>query len=97
MGRSHPASLSKVRHRRQSPKSLAHFNLPPVQIIASFFATLVQIGIKQWLVTIPKICQPDNPNLLICPTTTVFYSASIIWCALVASVPLRSLIISSGD
>jgi hypothetical protein len=36
--------------------------------------------VKEWLVgNIPDLCDPKQAALLICPSTTVFYSSSIIW------------------
>ncbi|KAM0747271.1 OPT oligopeptide transporter [Meredithblackwellia eburnea MCA 4105] len=64
---------------------LGHYmKIPPritftIQIVAIFLSTLVQIGLKNWLLSTPDFCALDNKAKLICPTTRVFYSASIIW------------------
>lgn len=51
-----------------------------MQITSTFIAALVQVGVKRWLVgTVKDICTRKQAALLICPSTRVFYSSSIIW------------------
>ncbi|MBW0525345.1 hypothetical protein O181_065060 [Austropuccinia psidii MF-1] len=65
---------------------LGHYmKIPPrvtfvVQIVAAVSSALVQIGVKKFLVSIiPDLCDKHQANLLTCPNTSVFYSASVLW------------------
>ncbi|KAI0779970.1 OPT oligopeptide transporter [Fomes fomentarius] len=50
------------------------------QIVATVVAGTVQLGVQAWMFTnIPNMCDPDQPNGFICPSTQVFGTASIIW------------------
>jgi len=65
---------------------LAHYiKVPPraafiVQLSATIVVPFIQLGVKQWMFdTIPGICLPKQKNLLTCPYSNVFYSASVLW------------------
>ncbi|PLW42849.1 hypothetical protein PCASD_07221 [Puccinia coronata f. sp. avenae] len=65
---------------------LGHYmKIPPrvtfvVQIVAAILSAVVQIGVKKFLVaTVPDLCDKHQANLLTCPNTSVFYSASVLW------------------
>ncbi|EFP80734.2 uncharacterized protein PGTG_06690 [Puccinia graminis f. sp. tritici CRL 75-36-700-3] len=65
---------------------LGHYmKIPPrvtfaVQIVAAILSAFVQIGVKKFLVaTVPDLCDKHQANLLTCPNTSVFYSASVLW------------------
>ncbi|GAA5831598.1 hypothetical protein JCM3766R1_004947 [Sporobolomyces carnicolor] len=65
---------------------LGHYmKVPPratfaVQMVATTLTSLVQVGVKRWLVAeVPDLCETHQHFLLTCPTVRVYYSASIIW------------------
>jgi OPT family oligopeptide transporter len=65
---------------------LGHYmKVPPrpmffAQVIAAMIAGTVQLGVQAWMFTnIPDMCDAEQPNGFICPTTEVFGTASIIW------------------
>jgi len=65
---------------------LGHYmKVPPratfmAQLVATVIATVVQIGVKQWMfANIPDLCTPDQPHQLTCPTNEVFFAASAVW------------------
>ncbi|KAG8929395.1 hypothetical protein FRC01_004403 [Tulasnella sp. 417] len=65
---------------------LGHYlKIPPrstfaVQLVASIGAVSVQIAVKNFMyATVPDLCDPDQPDQLICPGHTTFFSASIVW------------------
>jgi len=65
---------------------LAHYMKIPhrpmfwCQIVATVVAGTVQLGVQAWMFSnIKDICSPDQPDGFICPGTTVFGTASIIW------------------
>ncbi|KAG8904843.1 hypothetical protein FRC01_008582 [Tulasnella sp. 417] len=65
---------------------LGHYlKIPPrsaftVQLVASIVAVAAQIAIKNIIfAAVPDLCEPDQPDHLICPGHTTFFSASIIW------------------
>ncbi|KAI9630210.1 hypothetical protein KEM48_012153 [Puccinia striiformis f. sp. tritici PST-130] len=65
---------------------LGHYmKIPPrvtfvVQIVAAILSAFVQIAVKKFLVaTVPDLCDKHQANLLTCPNTSVFYSASVLW------------------
>lgn len=50
------------------------------QIVATVVAGTVQLGVQAWMFSnIEDLCSADQPNGFICPSTTVFGTASIIW------------------
>jgi OPT family oligopeptide transporter len=50
------------------------------QIIATVIAGTVQLGVQAWMFTnVDGMCDADQPDGFICPSTTVFGTASIIW------------------
>lgn len=50
------------------------------QVVATVIAGTVQLGVQSWLFThIEGLCSPDQKDGFICPSTTVFGTASIIW------------------
>ncbi|PLW05789.1 hypothetical protein PCANC_26769 [Puccinia coronata f. sp. avenae] len=51
-----------------------------VQIVAAILSAVVQIGVKKFLVaTVPDLCDKHQANILTCPNTSFFYSASVLW------------------
>jgi len=65
---------------------LGHYmKIPPrsmfwAQVIASIIAGTVQLGVQAWMFTnIPMMCDPDQKDGFICPSTETFGTASIIW------------------
>jgi OPT family small oligopeptide transporter len=65
---------------------LGHYmKIPPrtmftAQVIAAMVAGTTQLGVQAWMFTnIIGICDPHQPDGFICPNTTVFGTASIIW------------------
>ncbi|GAA5921817.1 hypothetical protein JCM1841_005552 [Sporobolomyces salmonicolor] len=65
---------------------LGHYmKIPPratfaVQMIATVITSVVQVGVKRWLVSaVPDLCTPHQSALLICPTAQVVYSSSVVW------------------
>lgn len=65
---------------------LGHYmKVPPrpmfwAQVIASVVALTVQLGVQAWMFTnINGLCDSDQPDGFICPGTSVFGTASIIW------------------
>ncbi|KAH9059400.1 small oligopeptide transporter [Lactarius deliciosus] len=50
------------------------------QVVATVIAGTVQLGVQSWLFTnVEGLCSPDQKDGFICPSTTVFGTASIIW------------------
>ncbi|KAI0286278.1 OPT oligopeptide transporter [Russula brevipes] len=50
------------------------------QLVATVIAGTVQLGVQAWMFSsIPDICTPDQKDGFICPSTTVFATASIAW------------------
>jgi OPT family oligopeptide transporter len=48
------------------------------QLVATVIAGTVQLGVQAWMFSsIPDICSPDQKDGFICPSTTVFATASI--------------------
>ncbi|KAF8258943.1 OPT oligopeptide transporter protein-domain-containing protein [Lactarius quietus] len=65
---------------------LGHYmKIPPrqmffCQVVAIMIAGTVQIGVQNWLFSnVREICSPTQRDGFICPSTTVFGNASIIW------------------
>jgi len=65
---------------------LGHYmKIPPrsmfwAQVVATVIAGTVQLGVQAWMFTnIPMMCDPDQKDGFICPSTEVFGTASIIW------------------
>ncbi|KAJ3852991.1 OPT oligopeptide transporter [Lentinula lateritia] len=65
---------------------LGHYmKIPPrtmfaAQVIAAVIAGTTQLGVQAWMFTnIQGMCDQDQPDGFICPSTTVFGTASIIW------------------
>ncbi|GAA5845075.1 hypothetical protein JCM5353_007423 [Sporobolomyces roseus] len=62
-----------------------YMKIPPratfsVQIVATTITSVVQVGVKRWLVSrVPDLCDRQQSFLLICPNVRVFYSSSVIW------------------
>ena len=53
---------------------------PIAQLIATVLVTSVQIGVKQWLfANVKDICSPIQSDLLTCPHSQVWFTASAIW------------------
>ncbi|KAG8946224.1 hypothetical protein FRC04_011970 [Tulasnella sp. 424] len=69
-----------------SDMKLGHYmKIPPrpmfwAQVVATIIGGTVQLGVQSWMFTnIPGMCEDDQPNGFICPSTQVFGTASIIW------------------
>lgn len=65
---------------------LGHYlKIPPrttfmVQLTASCFSVLVQIGVKDWIFSaVRDICTPGQKDSLTCPRNRVYFNASAIW------------------
>jgi OPT family small oligopeptide transporter len=65
---------------------LGHYmKIPPrsmfwSQVVATVIAGTVQLGVQAWMFSnIEDICDPDQRDGFICPSTEVFGTASIIW------------------
>ncbi|KAG9042760.1 hypothetical protein FS837_010406 [Tulasnella sp. UAMH 9824] len=65
---------------------LGHYlKIPPyasfwAQLVATIISVSAQIAVKNALfAAVPDICEPSQPNNLVCPSKGIFYSASIIW------------------
>jgi len=65
---------------------LGHYmKIPPrtmftAQVVAAVIAGTTQLGVQAWMFTnIVGMCDSDQPDGFICPSTTVFGTASIIW------------------
>jgi len=68
---------------------LGHYmKVPPrvmfwAQILGSIVAVLSQLGVQAWQISnIPDLCSPDQPDHFVCPGTTSFYTASLLWGAI---------------
>lgn len=51
-----------------------------MQVVGASVISLVQAGTKTLLFRSETVCTPEDPLLLTCPTTTPFFTASILWC-----------------
>ena len=50
------------------------------QVVSTIIAGTVQLGVQAWMFgNIPDMCSPKQKHGLICPSTEVFGTASIIW------------------
>ncbi|KAF8264395.1 OPT oligopeptide transporter [Lactarius quietus] len=50
------------------------------QVVATMIAGTVQLGVQNWIFSnVEDICSPTQKDGFICPSTTVFGNASIIW------------------
>ena len=50
------------------------------QVVATIIAGTVQLGVQAWMFTnIDGMCDADQADGFICPSTQVFGTASIIW------------------
>ncbi|KAF9444401.1 OPT oligopeptide transporter [Macrolepiota fuliginosa MF-IS2] len=65
---------------------LGHYmKIPPrsmfwAQIVASAIAGTSQLGVQAWMFSnIPNMCDPEQKDGFICPSTEVFGTASVIW------------------
>ncbi|KAI5122711.1 hypothetical protein M0805_009764 [Coniferiporia weirii] len=65
---------------------LGHYmKIPPrpmfwCQIVATIIAGTVQLGVQAWMFTnIPDMCQTHQKDGFTCPSTRVFFTASVIW------------------
>jgi OPT family oligopeptide transporter len=65
---------------------LGHYmKVPPrtmffAQVLAAVIAGTTQLGVQAWMFTnIPNMCNPDQRDGFICPSTEVFGTASIVW------------------
>lgn len=68
---------------------LGHYmKIPPrvmfsCQMVAAAVASAWVILIQDWMLdSIPGICHPDQPSGFICPGSTTFFTASILWGAI---------------
>ncbi|KPI35392.1 Glutathione transporter 1 [Cyphellophora attinorum] len=69
-----------------SDMKLGHYmKIPPkllfkVQFVATIVASLVQIGVLNWMfINIPHICTPEAINGFNCPIARVHFNGSILW------------------
>ncbi|KAG5645321.1 hypothetical protein DXG03_006510 [Asterophora parasitica] len=70
------ASDFKLGHYMKIPPRSMFF----AQVVATVVAGTTQLGVQAWMFTnIPNICDPDQKDGFICPSTEVFGTASIIW------------------
>ncbi|THG97283.1 hypothetical protein EW145_g7646 [Phellinidium pouzarii] len=65
---------------------LGHYmKIPPrpmfwCQVVATVIAGTVQLGVQAWMFTnIPDMCQVHQKDGFTCPSTKVFFTASVIW------------------
>ncbi|KAJ7194594.1 OPT oligopeptide transporter [Mycena pura] len=65
---------------------LGHYmKIPPrtmftIQVVASFITCFTVLGVQNLMLSnIAGICTPDAPDRFLCPSTTVFAQAAIIW------------------
>ena len=65
---------------------LGHYmKIPPrtmlvAQVLATALSVIILIAVQAWMFTnIPDLCTPDQPAHLICPSTSVFATAAIVW------------------
>ncbi|EIW72833.1 hypothetical protein TREMEDRAFT_42014 [Tremella mesenterica DSM 1558] len=72
-----------------SDQKLGHYmKIPPrstfvAQLTAGFVSCFVQFGTYRLVFSkVPDICTPDQPALLTCSSTQVFYTSSILWGAI---------------
>jgi OPT family oligopeptide transporter len=62
-----------------------YMKIPPrsmfaAQVVATVVAGTTQLGVLAWMFSnIPGICDPDQEDGFICPSTEVFGTASIMW------------------
>lgn len=71
----------KLGHYMKIPPRSMFFS----QVVATVVAGTVQLGVQSWMFSnIEGICTPDQKDGFICPSTTVFGTASIVvsrhWC-----------------
>ncbi|KAH9964014.1 small oligopeptide transporter [Russula compacta] len=66
----------KLGHYMKIPPRSMFFS----QVVATVVAGTVQLGVQSWMFSnIEGICTPKQKDGFICPSTTVFGTASIIW------------------
>ncbi|KAL4069408.1 OPT oligopeptide transporter [Scleroderma citrinum] len=65
---------------------LGHYmKIPPrlmflAQVVAAFVSSIVVTSVQNWMfANIVDFCQPNQPDHFVCPSTTVFATASLIW------------------
>ncbi|EJC97675.1 OPT oligopeptide transporter [Fomitiporia mediterranea MF3/22] len=65
---------------------LGHYmKVPPrtmftAQIVATILAVFVSLGVQDWMFgNIPDLCSPDQKARFICPSTSTFATAALIW------------------
>jgi OPT family small oligopeptide transporter len=65
---------------------LGHYmKIPPrtmflVQVVPSIISCFVVVLVQQWMLgNIPDICQPNQKDRFICPSLSVFATASLLW------------------
>ncbi|KIK98331.1 hypothetical protein PAXRUDRAFT_31250 [Paxillus rubicundulus Ve08.2h10] len=50
------------------------------QVVAAFISSIVVTVVQSWMfANIVDICQPDQPQFFICPSTNVFATSSLLW------------------
>jgi len=69
-----------------SDMKLGHYmKVPPrtmflCQIVATVVAATTQLGVQKWMfANISNVCEANQSDHFICPTTEVFYVASVVW------------------
>jgi OPT family oligopeptide transporter len=64
---------------------LAHYvKIPPrqtffAQMVATLVSTFVCIGVLNFQINIPDVCQPDQKNHYTCPGVATFFTAAVLW------------------
>lgn len=69
-----------------SDQKMSHYmKLPPravfrVQMISVFITSFVSLAIMNFMIdTFKDYCEPDNKQKFTCPSSSVFYTASVLW------------------
>jgi OPT family oligopeptide transporter len=68
---------------------LGHYmKIPPramfwSQMLGSIVCCFAVVGTQDWMVAnIEGLCEPDQKDFFVCPSTTTFYTASLLWGAI---------------
>jgi hypothetical protein len=71
-----PNFFSELGHYMKVPPRVMFW----AQILGSIVAVLAQLGVQAWQVhNIPDLCSPTQVDNFVCPGTTSFYTASLLW------------------
>jgi OPT family oligopeptide transporter len=65
---------------------LGHYmKIPPrvmfwAQMLGSIVCCFVVLGVQQWMIAnVEDLCAPNQKDFFVCPSTTTFYTASLLW------------------